>query len=81
MMKLRNDDKQLNGRDKILCMCDAGKIISEMILLLADSSALSFNVHNYVKEIRKGFDYLVTDYSADIQASNLSFGKYTLMSY
>lgn len=53
-----------------------GRIIAEIIVLLADSSALPMTLHDYVKDIRKEFDHFMAEYHDDFQKANLSYGMW-----
>lgn len=51
-----------------------GKIISEAIVLLADSAVLPINVEDYVVEIQNAFNTFMGHYQEDLHRSNLSIG-------
>ena len=55
--------------------CCAGRIVSGLMLLLADSSLLPINVEDYVEEIQKAFGNFMAHYQEDLHRANLSIGK------
>jgi hypothetical protein len=52
-----------------------GQIIAEIMVLLADSSALPITLHDYIKDIRKEYNHFINEYGDDFHKANLSYGK------
>lgn len=52
-----------------------GRIIAEIILLLADKSLMDITLHDYIKEIRKEFDHFMAEYNEDFHRGSIQICK------